>query len=63
MKKIIEQSGKTLKEFSEFYDIPYNTVRQWYNGERKPAPWIKKLIEKTANGTQLSIFKISGESH
>lgn len=57
MKNVIEQSGKTLKEFSQYYGIPYNTVRQWYNGERKPAPWIKGLIEKTANGKQLNIFE------
>ena len=55
MKEIIKQSGKSLKEFAEFYEIPYNTVRQWYNGERKAAPWIKKLIQRSASGEQLKI--------
>ena len=48
MKEIIEKSGLKLQEFAERYGIPYNTVRQWYNGERHPAEWVKKLIkEKT----------------
>lgn len=55
MKNIIEQSGMTLKKFAEFYEIPYNTVRQWYNEERCAPSWVKKLIEKAANGKQLEI--------
>ena len=46
MKEVIENSGLKLREFAEKYEIPYNTVRQWYNGEREPAKWIKKLISE-----------------
>ena len=57
MKQIIEQSGKTIKEFAEFYEIPYNTVRQWYNGERSAPLWVKSLIEKAENRKQISMFE------
>ncbi len=60
MKKIIEESGMTLKEFSYFYEIPYNTVRQWYNEERKAPKYVinllKAYIENNKQGTQLSLF-------
>ena len=45
MKEIIENSGLKLKEFAEKYKIPYNTLRQWYNGERKPPTWIKEILK------------------
>lgn len=45
MKELIEKSGLSIKEFAEKYEIPYNTVRQWYNGERKMPRYLKNLIE------------------
>lgn len=45
MKKLIEELNLTIKEFAELYEIPYNTVRQWYNGKRQAPPYIKKMIE------------------
>ncbi len=61
MKKIIEESNMKLREFSEYYGIPYNTVRQWYNEERKTPEWVKKLIEENLNlkrnGCQIPIGK------
>ena len=59
MKKIIESLGMTFKEFSEYYGIPYNTVRQWWNGDRTPPKWVVKLlnelIELKKNGEQIRI--------
>ena len=59
MKEIIEQSGMTIREFSEFYEIPYNTVRLWKNGERKAPKWAVKLlkekIERDKKGTQMEM--------
>ena len=46
MKNIIEKSGMTLKEFSIKFEIPYNTVSQWYRGERNAPKWVKNLIEE-----------------
>lgn len=45
MKKFIEESGLTIKEFSEKYGIPYNTVRQWYNGSRSAPDWLVNLLK------------------
>lgn len=53
MKKLIKESGMTIRQFSEHYEIPYNTVRQWYNGTRQAPSWIRGLIEKAASGIQL----------
>ena len=50
---------KTLKEFSYYYEIPYNTVRQWKNEERKPPKWVYNLFKENMDlktkGVQLSI--------
>ena len=60
MKKIIEQSGMTLKQFSEHYKIPYTTTRQWYKEERKAPQYVIDLmrykIENEKRGTQISLF-------
>lgn len=45
MKKLIEESGLSIKEFSEKYGIPYNTVRQWYNGARSAPDWLVNLLK------------------
>lgn len=49
MKSIIDKSGMTLKEFSIKFEIPYNTVSQWYRGERNAPQWVKNLIEEKLN--------------
>lgn len=46
MKKLIEELNLSIKEFAELYEIPYNTVRQWYNDTRQAPPYIKKMIEE-----------------
>lgn len=60
MKNLIEKLNLSIKEFAELYEIPYNTVRQWYNGTRQAPPYIKKLIEEItelkSSGIQLNIF-------
>ena len=45
MNKLIEESGLSIKEFSEKYGIPYNTVRQWYNGARSAPDWLVNLFK------------------
>lgn len=45
MKNLINNLGLSIKEFAEIYEIPYNTVRQWYNGQRQAPQYIKKMIE------------------
>lgn len=57
MKKIIEESGLKLKEFANLYNIPYNTVRQWYNEKRKCPEYIKSMI------LQIRELKSKGEKN
>lgn len=60
MQEVIKKSNMTIKEFSNYYEIPYNTVREWFNGNRKAPNWVVKLfkenIELKKNGKQLSLF-------
>lgn len=46
MKNLINEMDMSIKEFAETFKIPYNTVRQWYNEERKPPIYIKEMIKK-----------------
>lgn len=46
MQEFIRQSKLSIKEFSELYGIPYNTVRQWANGERKAPEWVKTFVKR-----------------
>ena len=45
-KELIKELNLTIKDFAKLYEIPYNTVRQWYNGSRQAPPYIKKMVEK-----------------
>lgn len=59
MKEIIEQSGLSLREFSNYYEIPYNTVREWKNGNRIAPKWVVKLFKENerlkTKGTQIEM--------
>jgi hypothetical protein len=33
-----------MDKFSEFLDIPANTIKAWLYGSRKPAPYIMSYI-------------------
>ena len=65
MKEILQQLGMSFKEFSEHYEIPYNTVRQWAQGTRKPPIYVIKLlnekIEHEKKGKQISLFDFNME--
>lgn len=39
-----QQAGLTQKEFSDLFEIPLDTVKNWDSGRRKPQEWAKKLI-------------------
>lgn len=59
IEKLKNSLSMTTKEFAEHFGIPYNTVRQWVNGERKCPEYVismlQKLIEYKTQGKQLSI--------
>lgn len=39
-------SGLTQEEFSDLFEIPIDTVKNWDSGRREPPIWAKKLIIK-----------------
>lgn len=39
-------SGMTQEEFSDLFEIPIDTVKNWDSGRREPPIWAKKLIIK-----------------
>ena len=48
MQEVIKNSNMTIKEFSNYYEIPYNTVREWHNGNLKAPNWVVKLFKENA---------------
>lgn len=67
MKELIQKLKLSVREFSEMYNIPYKTVLQWRNGERKPPEYLVKLIEENiklkTKGEQISIFDTRPITH
>lgn len=43
--KVLESSGMNLKQFSEYFGIPYRTVQNWKNGQRSCPDYILELLE------------------
>ncbi len=39
-------AGMTQEEFSELFEIPIDTVKNWDSGRREPPIWAKKMIIK-----------------
>lgn len=39
-------AGLTQEEFSDLFEIPIDTVKNWDSGRREPPIWAKKLIIK-----------------
>lgn len=43
-KTLLEESGMNIKQFSEYFGIPYRTVQGWKAGERECPDYLLKLI-------------------
>lgn len=44
-KEIRSASGMNLKQFSEYFEIPYRTIQNWEGGQRVCPEYILKLIK------------------
>ena len=40
-----ESTGRTRKEFCEYFEIPYRTVQDWELGNRKMPDYLLRLME------------------
>ncbi|MBR5544874.1 MAG: helix-turn-helix domain-containing protein [Clostridia bacterium] len=45
LKALRERSGMNLKQFSEYFNIPYRTLQHWEAGDRKCPEYLLDLIE------------------
>lgn len=46
------EAGFTQKKFSETFEIPLDTVKNWETGRRKPPEWAEKLIIEKLNNME-----------
>lgn len=44
-KTLFEQSGMNMKQFSDYFGIPYRTVQDWKSGARKCPDYLLNLME------------------
>ena len=67
IEKLRNSLSMTTKDFAEHFGIPYNTVRQWVNGERKAPEYVismlQKLIECKTQGEQICLFTPKKEKY
>ena len=43
-KELKEASGMNIKQFSEYFNIPYKTVQKWNSGERSCSDYLLDLM-------------------
>lgn len=43
--RLLSDSGMSLVEFSEFFNIPYKTLIKWKNGHRDCSSYLLDLME------------------
>lgn len=47
--EVLERSAMNMKQFSEYFEIPYRTVQDWKRGVSKCPSYVLKLIEYKLN--------------
>ena len=55
--KLKESTGLNWKQFSEYYEIPYRTVQDWYMGKRSMPEYLLKLMIYKAEMERIQINK------
>lgn len=45
IEELIKKTGMNMKEFSEYFNIPYRTVQDWKAGRYVPNEYLLELIE------------------
>ena len=43
-KELRESTGMNIKEFSEYFNIPYRTAQNWETGHRQCAEYLLELM-------------------
>ena len=50
IKSASEKAGLNIAQTAKLLGAPYRTVQDWFNGKRRPSPWVERLVvEKIYN--------------
>ena len=53
-KELRKQTGMNLKQFSEYFEIPYSTIQNWEGGHRQCPEYLLKLMQyKIESGKEI----------
>lgn len=44
-KELREASGMNLKQFADYFEIPYRTIQNWEGGQRTCPEYLLKLMQ------------------
>ena len=44
-KELREVSGMNLKQFADYFEIPYRTIQNWEGGQRTCPEYLMKLMQ------------------
>ena len=59
-KDLRQQSGMNLKQFSNYFEIPYSTIQNWEGGHRQCPEYLLKLMQyKLENENQAEWIQTS----
>ena len=65
-KEIRQASGMNLKQFSEYFGIPYRTIQHWEQGTRQCPEYLLNLIQYKLNiekETEITAEQIKAMKH
>ena len=52
-KELRESSGMNIKQFAEYFHIPYTTVQKWNSGERSCHDYLIELMKYKLDNEKL----------
>lgn len=63
VKEIRKETGLTQADFAKKHEIPLRTLQSWECGEREPAPYIVKMLERLTalDGSQAKSIRLEEE--
>ena len=53
IKKARIKAGLNIKQLSDLIKAPYDTVKDWNNGRRRPPTWLQDLIIEKIQSTPI----------
>lgn len=44
-KEVLALTDMNIRQFAEYFNIPYKTAVKWHSGERKPPVYVLELLQ------------------